>query len=372
MTAETRTSVDVKSRDADAVEWLPTMTPASDIVRYATEHRTPTGQAGAAASYYGVPILKKPKWRWEIALYFFLEGVSASSFLLASLAQFAGGERYRSLARAGYYTSLAALLPCPPLLIADLGRPSRFHHMLRVFKPTSPMNLGAWALTGYGLHSGMLATRQLMGDGPLAVEPLKSASKLIPSRVLGVTGLPFAVTMLSYPGVLLSSTSTPVWSRTRVLGALFACSSISTGAAALSLMLAAGRGGNERALSVLEKIETAAAICEGAALAAYVQTSGGAARPLTEGRYSNHFWLGAVGAGLVLPMILRVASPKTVPRKRASTIVRSLLSLAGGLALKWAVTHAGRESAVDAEATHEATRPTADAPGWGPTRTQEI
>jgi formate-dependent nitrite reductase membrane component NrfD len=196
-------------------------------------------------------------------------------------------------------------------------------------------------------------------------------SNLIPARLLGVTGLPFAFTMLSYPGVLLSTTSTPVWSRTRFLGALFACGSVSTGAAALSLALAAGGGDNERALNVLEKIETVAAAFEGATLAAYVKTSEGAARPLTEGRYSKLFWAGAVGAGLVLPVLLRAASPKKGRGRRVSTVVRSLMSLAGGLALKWAVTHAGRESAVDVEATHAATRPTEEAPGWGPSQSKQ-
>ena len=35
----------------------------------------------------------------------------------------------------------------PALLVADLGRPSRFVNMLRVFKPTSPMSVGSWILT---------------------------------------------------------------------------------------------------------------------------------------------------------------------------------------------------------------------------------
>jgi formate-dependent nitrite reductase membrane component NrfD len=32
----------------------------------------------------------------------------------------------------------------PVLLILDLGRPRLFIHMLRVFKPQSPMSIGAW------------------------------------------------------------------------------------------------------------------------------------------------------------------------------------------------------------------------------------
>ena len=45
------------------------------------------------------------------------------------------------------------------LLIADLGRPERFHYMLRVVKPSSPMSVGTWILTAYGPGSGVAAAR---------------------------------------------------------------------------------------------------------------------------------------------------------------------------------------------------------------------
>ena len=35
------------------------------------------------------------------------------------------------------------------LLVHDLGKPSRFLNMMRVFKPTSPMSVGSWVLAGY-------------------------------------------------------------------------------------------------------------------------------------------------------------------------------------------------------------------------------
>ena len=37
------------------------------------------------------------------------------------------------------------------MLVLDLGDPLRFHHMLRVFKPSSPMSLGTWSLAAYSL-----------------------------------------------------------------------------------------------------------------------------------------------------------------------------------------------------------------------------
>lgn len=353
--------------------WLPEFASGAGLLRKGEP-------AGAnAEGYYGLPMLKRPLWKWEIALYFFFEGISAGAYVISTLADIFAHGRHRDMVRTARYLSLAALTPCPLLLIIDLGRPSRFHHMLRVWKRSSPMNTGAWALTAYSLPTGLLAFKQLSGDaqnsrGPLkravALAPLKDAGglmkkagDLIPSRAVGALGLPPALTMISYPGVLLSTTSTPVWSRTRFLGALVASSSMSTGAAALSLLLGA-RGGveSEATLRRLDSVEAATTVCEAGVLAAYVATAGKAAEPLTHGRYAKLFWLGAVGAGLVLPAIVKAASPRK--RRRAAGVVASALKLAGGLALKWALVHAGRASAEDAEYARHATRPTKEAPGW--------
>src|SRR5207247_7304962 len=115
------------------------------------------------------PLLKRPKWRWEIALYFFFEGVSAGSFLLGALADLSGNKCLRKLARTAYDVSFLTLLPCPPMLIADLGRPERFHHMLRLFKPTSPMKLGAWKITRFYALVNTLVAILLICYGYLTV-----------------------------------------------------------------------------------------------------------------------------------------------------------------------------------------------------------
>ncbi|MGI8654917.1 MAG: NrfD/PsrC family molybdoenzyme membrane anchor subunit [Pyrinomonadaceae bacterium] len=348
-------------------EWLPQdLSPAVDIIKRATPdgfERNGTTHA-TTEDYYGIPLLKRPLWRWEIAFYFFFEGISAGAFLISSMADLFGKKRFRAISRAGYYISFLTLLPCPPLLVADLGRPERFHHMLRVWKPSSPMNLGAWALTGYSVPVMINAARQLTGDLFPQHETLKRASRLLPAPLVAASGIPFALTMTSYPGVLLSTTSTPVWTKSRFLGALFACSSISTGLAAVTLALAAHGDDNERAIKRLEKAENISSLCEGATLAAYLLTSGVTAEPLTSGKYAGQFWIGAVGAGLVVPAAMRLASSKRRKQSRASSVVSSLLTLAGGLALKWAVVHAGRSSAEDIAATHDATKPSASAPGW--------
>src|SRR5207237_3241016 len=155
----------VKVKDKSTTDWLPEYTPSADVVKMATANPATSEQADERDGYYGVPLLKRPKWRWEIALYFFFEGISAGSFLLGALADLSGNKRLRALTRAAYDVSILTLLPCPPLLIADLGRPERFHHMLRVFQPMSPMNLGAWTLTGFSAPVTAITAVRLISDG---------------------------------------------------------------------------------------------------------------------------------------------------------------------------------------------------------------
>src|ERR1700737_440359 len=85
-------------------------------------------------TYYNLPLIKKAHWTWEIILYFFIGGIAGCSYLVATLADLLGSTRDASLIRAGRYLSFVGIIISPILLIKDLGRPERFHHMLRVFK----------------------------------------------------------------------------------------------------------------------------------------------------------------------------------------------------------------------------------------------
>ena len=80
-----------------------------------------------------------------------LNNLTTGLFLVAALGELAAPACSRGLARAAYPVALALLLADLVCLVLDLGDPRRFHHMLRVFKPTSPMSLGTWCLTVYSL-----------------------------------------------------------------------------------------------------------------------------------------------------------------------------------------------------------------------------
>jgi formate-dependent nitrite reductase membrane component NrfD len=325
-------------------------------------------KALAKRDYYSIPMLKRPLWGWHIALYFFSEGISAGSFVISTMAEMFGGGRYDKLVRRARLISFATLLPCPPLLIADLGRPERFHHMLRVIKPSSPMSLGAWTMAAYGLPVAMAAVIEAADRLP---EPLKRLAERLPVRFIVLTGLPAAIIMVAYPGVLLSATSTPVWSQSRFLGPLIACSSMSSATAALVLAISGGREYDAHSERTLRNLETITGLCETAVLALYLRSCGKAAEPLTRGRHAKRFWIAAVGAGIGVPLAFRTVEAAADKRPgRLAGITATLLTLAGGLMLKWVVVHAGRDSADDPAAAREATQPSHTAPGWMPSPNQ--
>jgi formate-dependent nitrite reductase membrane component NrfD len=324
--------------------------------------RRGTAYVNPRDAYSGVPILAQPTWGHQIAAYFYLGGISSGAFVLGSLARLAGGERRLQVSHTAQYVSCAAMLPCAPLLIADLGRPALFHHMLRIFKPSSPMNLGAWTLTAHGALSTITAARALAGEDKLPV--LGPLVRLLPERPLGVAGLPSALTLGGYTGVLLGTTSVPVWATSPLLGALFMASSLSTGAAATSLAASlSGRStpGEEAALRRLSLVLGAG---EMATLAGYVATAGTAARPLLRGK-TRLLMVGAA-ASLLASTALEVAGLVT-GRTRLSHAAAAA-TLVGGALLRWGVVQAGQAAARDRDGQLEAMTPTSRAPGWGPSR----
>jgi hypothetical protein len=161
-------------------------------------------------SYYGRPVLKPPVWEWRIPAYFFTGGLSAGCALLAAGADLTGRPALRRATRLGGF---GALLPSMYLLIADLGRPERFHHMLRVAKPSSPMSVGTWILVAYGPGSGLAAAAELL--------PAR-LSHTLPGRLLrlaarpaGLSAAAFAPGVASYTAALIAQTAAPAWHETR-------------------------------------------------------------------------------------------------------------------------------------------------------------
>jgi DMSO reductase anchor subunit len=83
--------------------------------------------------------------------------------------------------------------------VHDLGKPSRFYNMLRVFKPTSPMSVGSWLLGVYGPAAGTAALSQITGRAPRLGRVGTFASALLGPGVA------------SYTAALIANTAVPAW-----------------------------------------------------------------------------------------------------------------------------------------------------------------
>jgi formate-dependent nitrite reductase membrane component NrfD len=310
-----------------------------------------------AQGYYGVPVIHRPHWKWLITGYFFLGGISGASAVIAAIGRLYGGAHTESMVRIGTYVSFFALASCPPLLILDLGRPGRFLNMLRVFRASSPMSVGTWGLTAFGIVSTASASMQVALD----LRPdRKGVSAMSYGRPGGTVALLSALSgffVAGYTGVLLAATAVPLWSkRPALLGPLFLSSAMTSGAAAISavatILGSESHIGHER----LRILETLAAITEGSLLLGWIVALGPTARPLKEGRIGMIVRHGTVGAGIALPLLISAARDHLPQRlRRSANLVASLLTLAGTFGLRYAVVEGGRQSADDPGATFEMT-----------------
>ncbi|HVX60218.1 MAG TPA: NrfD/PsrC family molybdoenzyme membrane anchor subunit [Pirellulales bacterium] len=326
-------------------------------------HASPQSETGSESepSYYDVSPLKRPVWKWQIANYFYFGGMSAGAYLIARAADRAGRGRHRAVARTGVWVALAALAPCPPLLIDDLGDPKRFHHMLRVFKPASPMNLGTWMLTGYGGALAAAAARELLRDFGLAPEeappPAGEAAKTW-LDAHDLAGIPLATTVAGYTGVLLSCTANPLWCKNRWLGPLFSASAVSTGAEAISLALDLSRREEreeqDASQRVLQKIDSAAHVAEAVCITGFRREAGEKGKSLEQGPVSkvHRFATGALIASEVLKRL-----PVKGKWRKPVRMLAAASGLAAGFALRWAMVYGGKQAADDPHTARLVSRP---------------
>jgi Polysulphide reductase, NrfD len=180
-------------------------------------------------SYYGLPALKPPTWTKEVPLYFFIGGIAGVSSCIAFLAEMFHADP--ALIRVALWMGLTGAAICPILLISDLGRPSRFLNMLRVFKLRSPMSMGVWILVAFsGCAFLSVAADEAILRG--YATPLVIGLRWLGEASGALTGLLLA----SYTGVLLGATAIPVWFTNRkFLPAHFLTSGLGGSAAILEL-----------------------------------------------------------------------------------------------------------------------------------------
>jgi formate-dependent nitrite reductase membrane component NrfD len=283
----------------------------------------------ADPTYYERPLLNRSVWTWAIPTYYFVGGLTGAALVLAAAAQIRTLPETRRLVRRLRWIAVAGAGVSAALLIYDLGRPTRFLNMLRVFRPTSPMNLGAWILSGSGASA--------------------FASLVLPGRIAetaGFLGGIFGMGLATYTGVLVANTAVPLWQESRcVLPVLFGCSAISSIDAALELL--ASDPAERRIAMYFGLTGKLSELAASLAMEKQVSRLPRVGRPLRRG-VSGFLWRTAqllTGASLAVSVLPQFNGWK---RRR---IASGLLGLAGALIVRFAVESAGNASASDPRAS---------------------
>jgi polysulfide reductase-like protein len=292
----------------------------------------PFPHARPDTGYYGLPLFKEPQWTWQVPLYFFSGGAAGASAVIATFAEVFSHDQ--NLARQARWLALGGIGVSAVLLISDLGRPDRFLGMLRVFKPQSPMSMGAWLLNAFGstTTAAVLADAALDRFGESQFLHFISAT----SKALScLCGLPFS----NYTGVLIGATVIPVWNRNiKTLPIHFGASGLEASVSMLELL---GHETNP-SLNLLGVGAAAWETWEGVHLERRNEPE---LAPLKQGRSG---WITRIGGLLSGPLALGLriwAGFSTGNRSRKLRRMAAAVGIAGSVLTRYGWVEAGHVSA---------------------------
>lgn len=292
-----------------------------------------------------------PRWGWYVILYFFLGGLAAGAYFIATLLSLQGDERDRDTIRLGYLLAFPLVVVCGILLVVDLGVPLRFWHMLiaskhppaPMLKLWSPISLGAWALAIFGVFAFLSFVHVLVETGRLRHRGIGDLARRVGAlpRPVAVTwamlGGFFGFFVAGYTGVLVTGTSIPMWHNAQLMGALFLASAASTSYALLTILLI--RRGHALAAPPVRKLVRAdryAIFLEAGILVTMLALLGRLSRPMTTGAFGVVFWIGVIGVGLAGPLLVHRIHPAGWDARRRS-LAGAAGVLAGGLLLRFVI-----------------------------------
>jgi Ni/Fe-hydrogenase subunit HybB-like protein len=274
------------------------------------------------AGYAAQTVTKPPEWHGLVAWDLLFNSLTTGLFLAAALGDLLAPETFTPLVKVAYPLALLLLLIDLACLVLDLGDPRRFHHMLRVFKPTSPMSLGTWCLTIYSFPLAVAAALAVLPAGGPAVEWGRKAAVV-------VALLP-ALGSAAYKGVLLSTNSQPGWRDARWLGGYLTNSALALGCAlllALSVLM-----GQERATAVLRPALVLLLVLNTVVLSRLLAELRTALAHMFAPRQLWYLGLLTLGGGMLAPLLLLL-----VGGGPAVLLTAVLLLVLGSLAIRFVI-----------------------------------
>ncbi|UYA60857.1 NrfD protein [Pectobacterium sp. F1-1] len=305
-------------------------------------------------------------WDWPIAIYLFLVGISAGLVTLSALLR-----RYhpeQATADSTLMRTTLILAPCTIIfglliLIFHLTRPWTFWKLMFHYSFTSVMSVGVMLFQVY-MAALAVWLANIFSEQVIVLQQRWLPKLTLVPRVLGwlapmqksldIVMLLLAVMLGAYTGFLLSALKTYPLLNNPILPALFLFSGVSSGAAVALIAMACRYRSNPHSEEAhfVHRVETPVVWLEIFLLFAFfiglALGDDGKQRALVAalagGFWAAWFWLGVVGIGLVIPLLLkswanRLHSPYGV-------LAVCGMSLVGVLLLRFFILYAGQLTVV--------------------------
>ena len=158
-----------------------------------------------------------------IAIYFYLTGLSAGSFILSTLAYGFGMEKYKPIGRIGVILATVLLVIAPLFLLFHIGMPQRAWHLFTYLNMSSPITWGSFLLILYPINCLIYAYFMF-----------KEKNRL--TKIFGFIGIPLAILVHGYTGFILAFGKARALWNTALMPILFLVSAIVSGIALMILV----------------------------------------------------------------------------------------------------------------------------------------
>ena len=284
-------------------------------------------------------------WPWPIAVYLFLAGISGGAVTVAILVNIYRKQMAENtpLLKAASITGLVTILLGMCCLVADLTNPLVFWRILIYYNPTSVMSLGVMALLLY-IPLVFVLTLIAFRKELKFLDGLIACFDALRGAIMWIV-LILAITVCAYTGFLISVLVRFPLINQAVLPALFVASGLSAGAAAAKI-IAVGCFGDEQHsgdMKVLHGAEwpimAAEALCIFMIAVALINGNAAAqvaAQAFCAGTWATEFWVGVVGVGFILPILLNFV------KSSASFYLSGLAAICGMMCLRLFILYAGQ------------------------------
>ncbi len=310
-------------------------------------------------------------WKWELVIYLWIAGIAGGAYFSAFLINSITRGKYPQLPKIATFMGVPLVLLGSLLLVLDLGEQLRAWHLFTRFRLGSPMSMGSWILLLYALLGVVMIAMwwsRSFEPGEIRLTVISGLANVIRPAAAAVGALTWvevvlAVLLIAYTGVLLSATNQPLWGGVLLLPALFVASAVATGLALLVLVVRTGFGGlldtlfggegkrlPSETLHLMAITSLGLGIIEVVVLIGYLAWVAFLSTPvgpaavavLLTGPMRLIFWGGVVLVGLLIPLILELASVKGREALVGSMLASASLVLLGGLFLRAAVLLGGQ------------------------------